>query len=153
MPQLSTADALIAAKEHAQNSWYLFAKERNLKAIVPDWRVTDSADGASALSVQVVGPGTAHALRLFTAASHFALGTAGDVRPQFDYSVPGRVACVMRLYGVWVELWHPDQPDTPAPKPAPVSARPVFGPRRLLRPGGRLPFTRRNKTPKENTTR
>lgn len=147
MTDLSTADALGYAKNHAMKAWYLFTRERNFHAIVPDWRTGTSPDGSPHLSVEVVGPGAAHALRLFTADYFVVLGQPGDQRPAFDYSTPGRVACVWRKYGVWIELWHPDSQAT---TPVPVPSRPAL--RRVLRPGGRLPFTRRPRTPKETLT-
>lgn len=145
MTDFSPGVALAYAKDHAMKAWYLFTRERNFRAIVPDWRTGTSEDGSPMLSVEVVGPGAAHALRLFTADCFVVLGGPGDQRPAFDYSVPGRTACVWRKYGVWIELWHPD-----AQEAAPSPSRPVL--RRVLRPGGRLPFTRKARTPKETPT-
>jgi hypothetical protein len=147
MTDLSTADALMYAKDHAMKAWYLFARERNFKAIVPDWRTGVSPDGSPTLSVEVVGPGAAHALCLFTSGHPIALGEPGDQRPGFDYSTPGRVTCVWRRHGVWIEFWHPDTV-TAVIEPAPGPSRPP-GRRMFTRPSGRLPFTRRSKTPKE----
>jgi hypothetical protein len=150
MNDLSTADALKYAKDHAIKAWYLFTRDRNFKAIVPDWQAGTSADGSPTLSVEVVGRGAVHALRLFTADYYVVLGGPGDQLPGFDYSTPGRVACVWRKHGVWIQLWHPDA-TVPAPEPVTTPSRPSLR-RTLTRPGGRLPFTRRPKTPKENTT-
>ena len=78
------------------------------------------------------------------------LGRPGDQRPGFDYTVPGRVICVWRSEGVWVQIWHPDTDPTdpdPGPRPTPL---PRAGVRRLLkRPSARLPYTRnrRKETP------
>jgi hypothetical protein len=139
MTELSTADAVGYAKEYAIKAWRLFTQERNFRAKAPDWRETTTPDGSPSLTAEVVGPGAAHALRLFTADYHVRLDYPGDQRPTFDYSTEGRVACVWRKYGVWIELWIPDSVrDLPAPVPS-VS-------RRLLkRPAGRFPFTRRLK--------
>jgi hypothetical protein len=153
MTDLSTADALMYAKDHAMKAWYLFARERNFKAVVPDWRTGVSPDGSPTLSVEVVGPGAPHALRLFTSGHPITLGEPGDQRPGFDYSTTGRVTCVWRRHGVWIELWHPDA-TVAAPEPAISPSRPSLR-RTLTRPGGRLPFTRKQRTtnPKETTTR
>ncbi|MFF1358693.1 hypothetical protein [Streptomyces sp. NPDC058297] len=139
-----TASDLIHAKEYAQRAWYAFTNDHRFKAIVPSWRV-GPADAAPRLSVEVVGADAAAALRMFAAQNLLILGQPGDQRPAFDYSTPGRVTCVWRKYGVWIELWHPEAVAIPSP------ARPS-APRRVLpRPSGRLPFGRRNKTPKETT--
>ena len=144
-----TDDTVTAARDQATRAWTLFTQERNLRARIPDWRTTTSPDGHTNLSVEVAGPGAAHALRLFASQYHLVLGQPGDQRPTFDYSTPGRTACVWRSSGVWVELWHPD---TVAHLPAaPVTRQP---PRRglLSRASDRLPYTRRTKTTKETTT-
>lgn len=155
------AQTLEDAKDHAIKSWYLFTDNRGLKARIPDWRTSTAPDGSPALSVEVVGPGAAYALSLFASQYHLVLGHPGDQRPQFDYSVPGRTSCVWRRAGVWVELWHPDtlpaspQPVPPVSAPAEVAAPGTSGrnPRGgLFGPSGRLVFTRRPKTTKENAT-
>lgn len=141
-----TATALIDAKEHAQVAWYEFTRYYGLKAIVPDWRVGTTPDGSPRLSVEVVGPYAQDALRMFAGGqAGLFLGSPGDLRPAFDYSTLGRVTCVWRTRGVWVELWHPEAAAIPASVPAPAQRR------RMSRPSGRLPFGRRNKTPKETT--
>lgn len=157
------ADAVIAAKEHGQNSWYVFTGQKGYSAIVPDWRVGRTEDGTPRLSVQVVGPGAVNALARFARDFHLKLPHPGDVRPQFDVHQPGRTVLVWRYDGVWVEFWHPDSvvdaPEVPepvlsapvpspaaAPDPIPAAVRRAF----LRRPGGRLPFTRKRTTnPKE----
>lgn len=152
MTDLSTADALDYAKDHAVKSWYFFTGEHNFKAVIPDWRTGTAADGRPRLTAQVTGPGAAHALELFVKDSFLMLGAPGDMRPRFDYSTPGRLSCVWRKSGVWVELWHPNTPaqastsEAPAPAPTTASSPPRPSIRRTLtRPGGRLPFTRRKK--------
>lgn len=154
------ADALIAAKVHAQNSWYLFTGQKDYDAIVPSWKVGDTEDGSPCLSSEVVGESAAHALRRFARDFHLTLPHPGDVHPQFDIHAPvGRTALVWRYDGVWVELWHPDSlsdaPEGPEPvRGAPVpsvaaqSAPPSSPAVRhafLRRPSARLPFTRRKK--------
>lgn len=140
-----TDTALADAKKDAQRAWYLFANGRQFQAKVPDWRVGSTPDGAPRLSVEVVGLDAATALRLFAGEYPLILGQLGDQRPAFDYSTPGRITCVWRESGVWIELWHPEAVAVPAP------ARPSAPRRSLSRPSGRLPFGRRNKTPKETT--
>ena len=150
-------DAVTAAKDHAQSFWRMFTTEKNLNTIVPDWRTGRTPDGSPRLSVEVVGQGAAYALRQFASDFYLPLPNAGDVRPQFDITQPGRTVLVWRYGGVWVELWHPDSVATiPAHRvPAPsVPASPAAARRSFLRsrPGGRLPFTRK-RTDKETTTR
>jgi hypothetical protein len=142
--------ALEDARAHAIKSWYLFTDNRGLKARIPDWRTSTAPDGSPVLSVEVVGPDAAHALSLFAPQHHLILSTPGDLRPQFDITVPGRTVLVWRHAGVWVELWHPDTvPATPKPvqhAPEADTALVSAATRRpLLGPGGRLTFTRRKK--------
>jgi hypothetical protein len=155
---MTDPEAVATEKDHAVKAWSLFTHNRNFKARVPGWRETTAPDGSPRLVAEVVGPGAAHALRLFASQYPLVLGGVGDQRPGFDYSVPGRVTCVWRSSGVWVELWHPE-PVAPAPEPVVAPApEPVVAPSRMslrkafARPGGRLPFTRRSKTPKETPT-
>ncbi|MFD1309113.1 hypothetical protein [Streptomyces kaempferi] len=137
-------------KREAVDAWYQFTSHQNLKARIPDWREAKASDGTPRLVAEVVGPGAAHTLHLFASQWMVSVTGAGAQRPGFDYSVPGRVACVWRTCGVWVELWHPEPATAP---PAPVVAPPRTSLRSTLtRPSGRLPFTRRPKTKKETTT-
>lgn len=147
---MTDPETVATAKDHAVKAWYLFTNHRNFKARVPDWRETKAPDGSPRLVAEVVGPGAAHALRLFASEYPLVLGGVGDQRPGFDYSFPGRVTCVWRSKGVWVELWHPE-PVSPAPEPAVAPSRPSLR-STFARPSGRLPFTRRFKAPKETTT-
>lgn len=144
MTTLPTDSAITAAKLHAIHAWTVFTAERHLTARVPDWRTTSNPDGSPILSAEVAGPGAAHALRLFAAGADLVLHGPGDVRPQFDYSRPGRISCVWRSGGVWVELWHPEEV---AGLPAVVPSEPAAG---VSRASGRFLFTRRSK--KETTT-
>jgi hypothetical protein len=133
--------ALIDAKTHAEKAWYLFTRERNLKALVPDWRASTASDGRPTLSAEVVGPGAAHALNLFASQYHLVLGD-GDLRPQYDVDVPDRTVLVWRFRGVWVQLWHPDSVTSlPTPSTTAVARQGL-----LTRASGRLPFTRHPKT-------
>jgi hypothetical protein len=89
------------------------------------------------LSAPVTGSDAAAALeRIAAVGDLFGFGSS-VYRAQLDFLVPGRVACVWRSNGVWVELWRSD---TPSDAPAPTRA--------LSGPSGRLPFTRNRK---ENT--
>ena len=139
--------AVNAVKAQAVRAWLLFAEERGTKATLDGWTAGRGADGSPVLTARVVGPEAGRYLRLFTTEHPLILGRPGDQRPGFDYSVPGRVTCVWRSEGVWVELWHPDtDPTDPGPRPEPLRT----GVRRLLkRPSARLPYTRnrRKETP------
>lgn len=133
-----------------------------------DWTTVRLDNGSLLVSARIVGPDPGTALREFGVRQEERLGhrvdpSAGDQPPSLDFSVPGRTACVWRLGGVWVEVWHPD---APAPVPAPPRAaqqlpRPAAGPPRrpaaaVSTPSGRLPLgqrltnIRRTLTPKEN---
>jgi hypothetical protein len=110
------------------------------------WKQEDSAAGPM-LSARVDGPDAPAAVLQFAVAEAVTLSLAGpSSRPQLDYTVAGRVACVWQSGGVWLELWCRDTQTTVRPEPAP--ARPSRL-RTLLGPGARLPFTRRATTPKE----
>jgi hypothetical protein len=142
-----STSAVAEARDIAESTWKVFLRGQSG---IPDagaqpWREGTLPDGTPHLSARMTGDSALEALHRFASDSMFFLGS-GDTRPAFDYSVPGRTACVWRSRGVWVELWVPDVPSVSV---APV--RPVR--RRLLtRPGGRLPFTRRDKAKKEATT-
>jgi hypothetical protein len=162
----TTTDLLAATREHAAQSWHLFAREKGLDETSPVWEVSVTPDGSPLLSAQVPGRRAGWALKMFARDFHVNLPFPGDLRPQFDVTVPDRVVLVWRRDGVWVELWHPaGAVDTAEPmqavseppvavQPAPVPTPPPVPARRSLfgRPSGRLPFTRRSNTSKENTT-
>jgi hypothetical protein len=144
--ELNERAALRAVTEQAVRSWLLFTQERTVKARLSDWTASRGPDGSPVLTTQIVGPDAVRCLRLFTTEHPLVLGCPGDQRPGFDYSTPGRVACVWRSEGVWVQIWHPDTDPSPDPSPVP----PRSGVRRLLqRPSARLPYTRnrRKETP------
>jgi hypothetical protein len=159
-----TTDLLAEARDHAAQSWRLFAREKGLDPAAPSWVESRTPDGSPLLSARVPGRCAGWALRMFARDFYVNLPHPGDVRPQFDVTVSDRVVLVWRRDEVWVELWHPAgasdtaEPAGPVSEPpaavhaAPVPTPPAAPARRLLfgRPSGRLPFTRR-KTPKENT--
>lgn len=123
-----------------------------LDARLDDWEVSLAEDGQPMLRARVYGADGARVLRAFGTGDSLTLPREGvNQRPAFDYSVPDVVACVWQSAGVWIEFWHPDVPalaPSPAPVTAPAPSRPAIR-RALSGPGGRLRFTRRNKTPKE----
>ncbi|MFJ7297611.1 hypothetical protein [Streptomyces collinus] len=160
----NTTDLLAEARDHATQSWRLFAREKGLDAALV-WEEGSTPDGSPLLSAEVPGRRAGWALKTFARDFHVNLPHPGDVRPLFDVTVPDRVVLVWRCGGVWVELRHPAgavdtaEPALPVSEPpaaiqaAPVPTPPAAPGRRSLfgRPSGRLPFTRRSKT-KENTT-
>ncbi|MEU9947047.1 hypothetical protein [Streptomyces sp. NPDC047939] len=118
-----------------------------------DWKSVRLDDGGLLLSARIVGPDPSTALREFSVRQEERLChrvdlTAGDQPPSLDVSVPGRTACVWRLGGAWVEVWHPNTP-TPVPAPPratqavsrPVPAPPAQRPA-VTTPSGRLPLSR-----------
>lgn len=140
-----TDTTLTAVRIQAEEAWKVFTTNRSMTAALTDWTVTVTPDGQPTVTAEAVGPGAERALRVFTADIHIPL-QPGDTRPAFDYSVPGRTACVWRSRGVWVELWVPDIPSVPV-APAQPARRRI-----LTRPGARLPFTRRPRTDQKETT-
>jgi hypothetical protein len=162
---------LHAARLHADSSWQMFADQAKLGSDAAlAWQEETTPEGKVLLSGRVAGPRAVWALDQFARDFHLHLNPAGDQRPQFDVSQPGRTVVVWRYGGVWVQLWHPeaavDAPkaaepvhDAPAPpvtvqatpEPKPKPAAPVRSPVRSLisRASGRLPYTRtrRKETP------
>ncbi|WP_331728760.1 hypothetical protein OG693_39305 (plasmid) [Streptomyces sp. NBC_01259] len=133
-----------------------------------DWTTVRLDNGVLLVSARITGPDPAVALREFGVRQEERLGhrvdpAVGDQPPSLDFSVPGRSACVWRLGGVWVEVWHPDTP-VPVPalsRPAQRVSRPIPTPPRrpavtATTPSGRLPLgqrltrIRRTLTTKEN---
>lgn len=138
-----------AVRLQAEEAWTVFTDSRSMTATLTDWATTVTPDGQPALTARAVGDDAERALRVFTADVYVRLTQPGDTRQGFDYSVPGRTACVWRSRGVWVQLWVPDVPSVPVAPAQPLRRR------ILSRPGARLPFTRRQRTTnqKETTTR
>lgn len=148
--------------------------EAGRKETLSSWKVTRLDDGALMVSARVRGPNPGQAFDQFVDRQAMYLANrmgseTTDRLPALDVTDPGRTAVVWRTDGVWVELWHPaeaagrPQPRQAAPEPSTaVQGAPTLRPspstipaaRRslLTRASGRLPYTRRNKTPKENTT-
>lgn len=164
---MTTATALhpdaITAKCRALKNW----KDAQNRREDPEanalgaWSVTRLESGELFLSARILGPDPAVALVEFEKRqSNVVAGDgdmdAGDRMPSLDCTVPGRTACVWRLDGVWVEVWHPDTP-TPRPTPPQGAPRPIPkpGPPAVSTPSGRLPLgrlatIRRTLTAKEN---
>ncbi|WP_330328245.1 hypothetical protein [Streptomyces pseudovenezuelae] len=136
---------LTAVRIQACEAWQVFTRSRSLPATLTDWTTTKTPDGTPALTAMATGPDAEQVLRAFTADFHIRLTHSGDTRQCFDFSVPGRTACVRRSRGVWVQLWVPDSPG--------VAVAPVQAARRrvLARPGARLPFTRNRRAKEAHT--
>lgn len=133
------ASAVALERMAAQNAWEFYLKAAQIDARLGEWEESTTEAGVL-LSARVEGPAAADAIE----------GAAMASGAWMDYSDPDRLACSWQSNGVWVELWCPAlAPTSPAPAPAPVV--PPQPKRRLLAGlGDRLPYTRRNKTPKEN---
>ncbi|THA22749.1 hypothetical protein E6R18_32910 [Streptomyces sp. A1277] len=155
------------AKAQTVKDWYDThpGRARRVEKLT-DWATIRLDDGSLLVSARVVGPDPGTALEEFGVRQEERLGhsvdpAAGDQPPTLDVSVPGRTACVWRVSGVWVEVWHPNTP-TPPPgrsRPAQRVPRPVPAPPRhpaVVTPSGRLPLgerltrMRRNLALKEN---
>lgn len=142
-----TTSPVTEARESAESYWKVFMKGQSG---IPDagagpWQKGTLPDGTPFLSAEMTGGSALEALHRFAADTMFFLGH-GDTRPAFDYSVPGRTACVWRSHGVWVELWVPDTPSVPV-APAQRARRRI-----LSRSGARLPFTRNRRTAAQKET-
>lgn len=146
MTHTTTDSALDRARDHADKCWRLFTDNRNMRTPLGRWETSSTPDGSVLVSAEVTGSGAAYALARFAADYHITLPNPGDVRPQFDIDAVGRTVLVWRCLGVWVELWHPDSTPEPAVSVDAPTAR-----RSLLRPSGRLPFTRGKRTPDKET--
>ena len=133
----------IALRMAAEHKWKTFyAHAAILDVTTCDWHF-DTSGPAPVWSMQVFGPDQAELLTRFA-------DSIADLAPRLGFDLPGRVACVWRAGGVWLEVWHLDTASVPhsPPQPLPAPESPSEDkPRGLL--GGRLPFPRRTKTPKE----
>ncbi|MGW2725523.1 hypothetical protein [Streptomyces sp. NPDC001492] len=133
--------------KHWRDGWTI-----NRRAFLGDWQVTRLDDGSLHLSARVRGRDAAKALHHFVDRQSQFLAQrigpdSGHLLPTLDVSQPGRTAACWRFSGVWVEVWHPDMLSAPS---EPVQAEPAWS---SAGPGGRLPFTRKQRTtnPKETT--
>lgn len=117
-----TADTALA-KARLIRDWEDSGAGRH--ATLTDWVQSTTPDGHQMMSARLDVLPPAGALATFTARQEVAVALrsgAGDVLPALDYSSPDRTACVWREGGVWVEVWHPNTPDTPTPRPGPPVA-------------------------------
>ncbi|MGO1025626.1 hypothetical protein ACTOXX_34185 [Streptomyces rubiginosohelvolus] len=159
---IPTADTALA-KARLIRDWYDSGAGRH--AALADWVQSTTPDGLPMVSARLDGPLPVGALAAFAARQEVEVARrsgAGDVLPALDYSVPGRTGCVWRQDGVWVEVWHPNTPAPPVPRPGPPTAvtappRPVPAPpprQPAVTPSGRLPrrpANRFRRTPKDPT--
>ncbi|MEU1099328.1 hypothetical protein [Streptomyces sp. NPDC005877] len=143
----TTAADPIIAKHRAAQAWKLHCSSHpRIRSTLGTWTNSTAADGTPMLSCRVTGPDARDALQSWARDHTLFLSSDGDQRPTFDYSVPGRVTCVWRTGGVWIEMWHPDTPKpTPAIVAALVASRTSPGILRRFSPSGRLPITRTRK--------
>jgi hypothetical protein len=139
----SIESAITIERLAAEDCWKLLRKTTGFRARLETWQRIDSERGPL-LSARVTGADTAKAVR-WIAATNAVQDSGVSQQAVIDYSVPGRVACVWRTNGVWVELWHSDPADGPGAAPE-SSVKPAARRAALLRrPSARLPFTRRKK--------
>lgn len=123
------------------------------RASLAPWTTSRTSDGDLMVSAEVRGEDAPVALREFTHTHSMLLERRPDRHPEdllpvLDVADPDRIACVWRTDGVWVQLWHPDiRPARRRP------SRTVRRRRLLAAAGGRLPFTRKSRTPVKETTR
>lgn len=76
-------------------------------------------DGTLLISAEVTGADPARTLGMFIGRHTSYLAERLDRHPDdqlpfLDVSVDGRAGYMWRTRGVWVQLWHHDQPATPA---------------------------------------
>lgn len=124
----------------------------NWRASLAPWTTSRTSDGELMVSAEVRGQDAADALRRFAGAYSMFLEHRPDRHPEdllpvLDVTDPDCLACVWRTDGVWVQLWHPDI--------RPAQGRPSRTVRRrrlLSAAGGRLPFTRKSRTPVKETS-
>ncbi|MBP5918729.1 hypothetical protein F3K34_43885 [Streptomyces sp. LBUM 1486] len=154
---MADAETVTAEQDSANRQWLTFIKASGLKAKVGPWMRLDTEVGPL-LSARVVGSDAAKAVQGLVTGGRVVGIVGGFHRPNLDYTVPGRIACVWQSNGVWVEFWHPDQPAT---APTPLTTRPktpltAVSPKAaarqslISRASGRLLYPRRKK---ESTSR
>ncbi|MFJ6238954.1 hypothetical protein ACIQH0_33285 [Streptomyces griseus] len=166
-----TADTALA-KARLIRDWYDSGAGRH--ADLTDWVQSTTPDGVPMMSARPDVLPPAGTLTTFAARQEVTVALrsgAGDVLPALDYSVPDRTGCVWREGGVWVEVWHPNTPETFTPRPGPLATfrapatddLPGFGctltitahpdqaePSTPSAPLPRRPTNRFRRTPKEN---
>ncbi|MFH8483667.1 hypothetical protein [Streptomyces sp. NPDC018055] len=117
-----TADTALA-KARLIRDWADSGAGRH--ADLTDWVQSTTPDGLPMMSARLSAPLCAEMWSTFAARQETAVALRsgpGDVLPALDYSHPGRIGCVWREGGVWVEVWHPNTPEAPAPRPGPPVA-------------------------------
>ncbi|MFF7631404.1 hypothetical protein [Streptomyces cyaneofuscatus] len=153
-----TADTALA-KARLIRDWEESGAGRHATLVA--WVQSTTPDGVPMMSARLDVLPPAGALAVFAARQEVAVALrsgAGDVLPALDYSVPGRIGCVWREGGVWVEVWHPNTPEAPAPRPGPpvaVTAPPRPVPAPPPRPPAvtpSAPLPRRTANRNRNTT-
>ncbi|MFF8610857.1 hypothetical protein ACF06X_33665 [Streptomyces sp. NPDC015346] len=135
------------ARAYAERSWKLNRQYTKLDAELTGWEQSTAADGSPLLTVRISGPDQEKALLAFTNGTSVVLDTRTPHQwPAVDFSVEGRVVCLWRTGGVWVEMWHPEAAAPLSPSPALLADLPrptgrQGAVRRLAsRPSARLPF-------------
>lgn len=132
------------ARDHVARTWTEHMQLRRMQgmtAMLTDWEQSTAADGALLLTARVGGPDRQVAMEAFANSVTVVLDGRGPRHaPHYDYSQPGRVVCVWRTGGVWVELWHPDTVSDVVASLEPVRTPSVAA--EVKKPGGRLPFRR-----------
>lgn len=138
---------------NAAQAWDICRDHSTLTAtFTGEWTETEAAGGPM-LSARVTGPDAAAAIVHFSQYPMALPVVGANQRPALDFSDVDRTACVWQYAGVWLELWASTVPSAPASTPAPAPEPTAAERRRLiLRPSGRLPFSRRTTTSKETHT-
>ncbi|MFD9004455.1 hypothetical protein ACFV0T_26440 [Streptomyces sp. NPDC059582] len=135
---MTTSEGTVALeKMAAEKEWDFFLQFHQFDARLGEWEQF-STEAGPLVSVRVEGPDAPDAIQGGVAISGAWL----------DYSDPARLACAWQSNGVWVELWCPVDADRPPTAVLAPSTPPPAAKRSRL--ALRLPFTRRNKTPKES---
>lgn len=151
----SPYEGLYESADGAALAWRRRFRGSNTAGALTDWHASTAADGRPLHVARIDCADSASKLIEFVNGSHVQGLTGDQQRPVLDYSVPGRIQCLWLLDGEWIQLWAPDvqAPTVFTPTPG-IGLTPAMADRLLAaavsRPSGRLPFTRRTKSRKEN---